>query len=321
MREEVIHIRPFRWADLHDMAEMINRAREVDGEAPVPLGEVRRNYQMPDFEPENESFVAVTLDNEIVGSCRAMLDPESGMIFGGGVVHPAYRGQGIGTRLLRATDERIIERAMIELPPEMPITIRRGGVDSNASTARLLTNAGYHLVRYFYDMVIDLNVPLPPVTLPDGIKLRPFVKGRDARAVYDAYDDAYCDHWGYVSLPFAVWRQIMFDERFDPDLWIIAVADETVVGLCLAEGLEGTETARGWVDALAVRREWRGRGLGAALLRAQFAAMQAKGAQIAALAIDADWDSGATTLFERAGMRVHRRYSTYCKPIRDTVAE
>lgn len=67
----------------------------------------------------------------------------------------------------------------------------------------------------------------------------------------------------------------------------------------------------GWVSILGVRPPWRGRGLGLALLRHAFREI---GRPTVRLGVDAENVSGAVRLYERAGMRVERRFDTYEKP-------
>jgi mycothiol synthase len=70
------------------------------------------------------------------------------------------------------------------------------------------------------------------------------------------------------------------------------------------------------VDTLAVRRSWRGRGLGSALLTHAFRELYGRGLRRIALNVDAENPTGATRLYERAGMRVGQQYATYGKELR-----
>jgi len=54
---------------------------------------------------------------------------------------------------------------------------------------------------------------------------------------------------------------------------------------------------------LFTRRSWRGRGVGAALLADTFARFWARGERNIGLGVDAQSDTGAFRLYERAGMR------------------
>lgn len=60
----------------------------------------------------------------------------------------------------------------------------------------------------------------------------------------------------------------------------------------------------GWVNAVAVRPPWRRRGLGLALLSRAIAEMERRGEKRVALAVDAANRTGATRLYERAGMEI-----------------
>jgi ribosomal protein S18 acetylase RimI-like enzyme len=52
-----------------------------------------------------------------------------------------------------------------------------------------------------------------------------------------------------------------------------------------------------------VRRPWRRRGLGLALLRRAFGEFQRRGERLVQLGVDAASPTGATRLYERVGMR------------------
>jgi mycothiol synthase len=67
---------------------------------------------------------------------------------------------------------------------------------------------------------------------------------------------------------------------------------------------DATKFGGGFVGALGVRKPWRGRGIGMALLRRAFAEYQRRGAPHVSLGVDAQNPTGATRLYERAGMRV-----------------
>jgi ribosomal protein S18 acetylase RimI-like enzyme len=73
----------------------------------------------------------------------------------------------------------------------------------------------------------------------------------------------------------------------------------------------------GWVRNLGVRRGWRGRGLARALLQHAFGAFYARGCTTIGLGVDAQSPTGATRLYQRAGMRVTEEYETYEKMLRE----
>jgi ribosomal protein S18 acetylase RimI-like enzyme len=67
----------------------------------------------------------------------------------------------------------------------------------------------------------------------------------------------------------------------------------------------------GWVRSLGVRRPWRRRGLGLALLLASFGAFWERGTRTIGLGVDGENTTGAVRLYEKAGMRVELRIDRF----------
>ena len=67
----------------------------------------------------------------------------------------------------------------------------------------------------------------------------------------------------------------------------------------------------GWVDWVAVLASHRGRGIASALLRRSFGELARRGVGRATLNVDAENLTGATAVYERAGMRVVNRWDLW----------
>ena len=67
----------------------------------------------------------------------------------------------------------------------------------------------------------------------------------------------------------------------------------------------------GYVDSLGVLKEWRGRGIGKALLRRSFAELAGRGSPEVRLGVDTQNVHGAVALYEGVGMSVYRRYDVF----------
>ena len=67
----------------------------------------------------------------------------------------------------------------------------------------------------------------------------------------------------------------------------------------------------GWVNQLCVRKPWRRKGLGMALLLTSFNEFYRRGKKRAGLGVDATSLTHATRLYEKAGMHVTGKYDTY----------
>jgi len=85
--------------------------------------------------------------------------------------------------------------------------------------------------------------------------------------------------------------------------------------VCLAFPERVGDPALGWISILGVRRRWRRRGLGEALLRHAIRTLHARGLRRAGLGVDAESPTGATRLYERVGMRVAVRSDSWDKQL------
>jgi mycothiol synthase len=182
-------------------------------------------------------------------------------------------------------------------------------VEDQALRARL-EEAGYAVVRSSYEMERALDGDLEPPVWPAGLVPRAFA-ARDAETVHAAQDEAFADDWGYTPGTFERWRSHNLGPGADTSLWRVVWDGDEIAGLCINRGRRGEDETIGWVGELAVRRPWRRRGLGEALLREAFSAFVAAGKRAAGLGVDAENTSGAVALYERVGMRVVRRSDTW----------
>ena len=195
--------------------------------------------------------------------------------------------------------------------------IAEGWVNARADAGPAFARSrGYTPSRTFWRMSIDLGEEAPdPPRWPEGIFVRTFEPDRDARATWQAVGEAFADHWGHTPVGFEEWSKRFGGELFDPSLWFLAIdrdSDE-IAGMALCSRYLDL----GWVGSLGVRRPWRGRGLGEALLRQAFGAFHADGRRAVALGVDAESLTGATRLYERAGMHVDRVHELWTRTLRD----
>jgi ribosomal protein S18 acetylase RimI-like enzyme len=174
-------------------------------------------------------------------------------------------------------------------------------------------NEGYKPVRYTWRMEIELDEPPPEPVWPESIKLRPFDLETHDYLVYRAHQDAFRDHWGFVPRPYEFWQHhIVEDENFDSSLWHIAWEGDEIAGYALCRYRNGNP----WVGTLGVRRPWRKRGLGLALLYYSFGEFYKRGNRLIMLGVDSENPNGATRLYQKAGMHVASEYIFYEKELR-----
>jgi mycothiol synthase len=235
-------------------------------------------------------------------------------------VDPQYEGLGIGTYLLAWGEERA-KKALTEVPTDLRFAPQVGTYREAEAAKKLFTDMGYQYIRSAYTMRIKMETPPPAPEWPDGITLRIFNPETDLEAVYRALDESFSDHYGHVDTPFEEgvkrFKHFMTGyEGFDPTLWFMAMEGDEVAGVCLCRSHAYDDPEVGFINTLGVRRLWRKRGIGLALLRHSFGELYRRGRRGAGLGVDAENLTGALRLYENAGMYVHRAHDRFEKEIR-----
>jgi len=175
-------------------------------------------------------------------------------------------------------------------------------------------------VRHTLTMVRGLDEPPPTPDWPTGIIVRTMQLG-DELALYQAKNDAFRDHLGHIEAHeeagYALWQQHnLASPHPDPSLWFLAFEGEQIAGIALCENRHIGEPDMAWLDSLSVRRPWRRCGLALALLYHSFGEFYKRGERIIGLAVDANSLTGATRLYEKAGMRAIQQSIKFEKELR-----
>lgn len=298
--------------DLQAVSELFTICDIADyGTPEISLEDVRTFWQSPQFHLETDAFIAVSPAGRIIAYAD-LVDREHVRLYANVRVHPEYCGQGIGTHLLRLTEARAYQH-ILQAPTGARVSLNNWIAGVNEAARRLLQQEGYTFIRHSWRMEIELNGAPPAPVWPEGITLRTFIPGQDERSVYMTDQEAFQDHWGNMPITFELWEHWERNrEGFDPTLWFLAFDDNEIAGISLCK----YEMDLGWVNTLAVRRPWRREGLGMALLRHSFGEFYRRGTPKIGLGVDAQNLTGATRLYERAGMHVARQYDAYEKELR-----
>lgn len=315
-------IRAFRWDDLEGLVSLLQATGEADGEIYFPtLEQLRHEYESPMIDPERDNVVVTLPDGTLIGWGSVEIEDE-GRVWADGEVHPAYRRRGIGTALLAFIDEKAAAAGLERVSAEHPVFLQHVGLSTSTENFKLLERAGYHYVRSFYTMQIDFDAPIEASPLPDGLELRPFDQARDLQAVYEAHQDSFQDHYGFHSDPFEEWQHFMVNRpEYDGTLWRIAWDGDQIAGIAINRSFGAADPGKGWVGTLGVRRAYRKRGLGGALLRHSLVGFQARGFHSAGLGVDANSLTNAVALYENAGMYVRLKRDIWRKMVRGDEAD
>ncbi len=320
-------MRPAALDDVAGAVAVFNAcSRQLLGVEEFDADNYRVEWEIPGLNLETDVRVVVAPDGKVVACMEVwdLLDSHVRVNFFGRV-HPDHQGRGLGTALVRWAEARA-RQAVDKAPEGTRVFMLTGVLDANRDAQGLFRSEGFELVRHHWRMVIemDANAPPPAPELPDGIVVRPLRFGQDDRAAIQAVRDSFRDHWGYVEQPFEEelerWQHFMKNDKdFDPSIWFLAWDGDEVAGVSLCWPKTNDDPDMGWVGTLGVRRPWRRKGLGLALLRHSFGEFYRRGHGRVGLGVDAQSLTGATRLYEKAGMRVARVYNNYEKELRPGV--
>ncbi|HWL90602.1 MAG TPA: GNAT family N-acetyltransferase [Actinomycetota bacterium] len=288
MLPDGLHTRPLTTEDVDDTVAMVNACELHDsGELMLERADLLADSRTVGFDLDRD-WIGVFEGERIVGlglfvHPRAWID-----------VHPAARGRGIGSWLRRWSEDRAREVGADRIG--QAIEDRR--IDATA----LLRHAGYAPRRTSWILRMDHPEPPPAPAPPGGIRLRPFEPGDEDEALM-MFERAFSEWEDRVANAPGTWRAMVTErEGFQPDDLLLAIAGDRIVG-----GAFLIDVDELWVDKLAVEREFRHRGIARALLQTAFARSFERGYRWTSLSTDSN--TGALSLYERVGMRIHRSFT------------
>jgi mycothiol synthase len=318
-----LRLRSYRGeAEIPALAAVGEKSRDADQIEFVETAEelARRFQHMDNFDPARD-VVVVEVQDDIVGFAYMNWNDELDgprIYRHTGYLLTAWRRKGIGQTMLAWAEHRLAQTAT-RLPHDRPEFLSVFTADTEVGTRALLAANGYQPVRYSFEMVCPLIGDLPEIPLPEGFELRPAAP-EHYRAVFEANNEAFEDHWGHVPLTESVIKWWMESPDFQPELWKIAWDGDQVAGMVL-NYIDHKENRkfnrkRGYTEDICVRRPWRRRGLARALIASSLQMFHEMGMAEAGLGVDTENPSGALRLYEGLGFNAVKNYTAFRKPLK-----
>jgi ribosomal protein S18 acetylase RimI-like enzyme len=236
---------------------------------------------------------------------------------------PDFRRKGIGSAMLRYFEEHLhqIARDLLAegvIEEDTPRFFESFAADTEIGKEALFKEAGYSPVRYSYSMVRPLSEPVTITPMPEGLEVHK-VQPDQYRQVWEADQEAFRDHWGYIEGTERDYQRWLKDPLNDPDLWRVAWDGDQVAGMVLnflnEEENEEYDRLRGWTENISVRKAWRRQGLARALLTRSLQMFKDMGMDHAALGVDTQNPTGALDLYESVGFRMEKKWTVYWKEL------
>lgn len=301
-------LRPYRDDDFEAVLELSNAHQlAAFGEADYTADDLRTWLTTPYVDVERDIRV-LERDGRLLGYADADPTREDPPLWWCDVkVHPEADAHEVLGRLVGWLEERAAAGGRL----------RVWGSETDTRVGEAFAALGFEPVRHSYRMEIDLANGRREPEWPEGVSVRTAAPD-DHRSVYDAVVEVWRDTNDPIDETFEEWAHWHVErDSFDPELWFLAAAGDELAGFALGRQ-DPVDPAAGYVSLLGVRRPWRRQGLGEALLLRSFDAFRAKGFTRGTLGVDASSVTGATRLYERAGMRVYRDTVFLERPVAGT---
>jgi mycothiol synthase len=289
----------------------------------IDPSDIRNEWVSPGFDPAEDIRLVFAPNREMVGYIEAWTNahpPVHPWIWVR--VHPDYECLNIGAWLIEWAEQRALQ-VLPTISEGLRFAPHIGTYRQADQFKTLIEELGYRYIRSSYRMMIEMDEPAPEPVWSEGITLRTFDPQTDAEAVYRAFVESFRDHFGFVEEPFEQgfkrFRHFQLEsEDFDPTLQFLAIdrLSGEIAGFNICQAHVYDDPQVGWVGILGVRRPWRKRGIGLALLRHSFNEFYRRGTRKVGLGVDAQNLTGALRLYENAGMHVHYVFDIYEKELR-----
>jgi len=227
-------------------------------------------------------------------------------------VHPSQRNTDIGRRLVlhNETVLRQFPEALLDIPVH----------PTEAFKLALVQELGYHNERSWWRMRLELPEHMPSaVILPPGFQVRPFVPGKDEQTLTTVMNGVFHDHWGEGQHALEEIQQEVSWPWFDPSLLLFLETNSQAVGYVWSwinqECISASGDTCGEISDLGLVPDYRGHGLGRALLWRALTDLKARGI----LAVELDMDGlnvRAKHLYESVGFYAKEETCWYRKNLR-----
>ncbi len=266
-------------------------------------------------EHRQDCWLVAQVDGQVIGYIRIINWREAdGMwvYLAPGWVLPQWRDHGIGTALLRWTEERIRRLAAVEHPNEKA-EFAGNASSTEPEAAALLQHEGYYVGYTALELRLDASTPLPALTaLPAGIEVRPAQPDHHAliaASIDEAYRNEYAaGRFGEDFDPVS-YAADLGSSRHDPSLWQIAWEGDQIAGQVLTV----IERGRAEMFEVSVRPAWRRRGLARALLLRALHGLRGRGVGEMRLHTNDEFPTRAQDLYRSVGFRLLKEFPRYRK--------
>lgn len=309
--------------DFQRLAVVQNASCRADGLEKLQRGDdLRHMYEnVPHFLPRRDLFL-VEHESGLVGmaDCRRRETTDGQFPYRLTIfVLTEWRDRGVENDLLDA-GEKHLRSFVNSRRQDVTHWFELAATDAQPWLHHLALTTGYQPVRTLADMVCSNLTNVPDLELPSGIETRP-VKPEHLRRIWEAESEAFSENWAQNIPDENDYASFLATPNSNLDLWQIAWEKDQIVGAVMnyvdEQENELFNHRRGYTENIIVRKPWRGRGIGKAMVVKSMKMFRDMGFDQTALGVDTESATGAIHLYKSLGYEVVGSTTIYRKAIKD----
>ncbi|GAB2607540.1 N-acetyltransferase [Paractinoplanes abujensis] len=317
MREDLIW-RPLTRGDARTSADLLN-AMEAADQVGEFYDERDTLQELVDPYTDLERGSLAAFDGDVMAGFmktryQATPDGVHRITMDGGVA-PAYRRQGLGTRLLKAGVAAAGELHALH-HPALHLAVDIHKPESMAGLAELVRAHGFTQVSYYQHLEHALGDAIPAAPVPTGLRLEPWsaANDEDFRLIRN---EAFKTDRLRAPMTAESWTSKITNQSFRPTVSFL-LRDEATgapAGMLVTMSWDADTAATGIRDArflfVATQEAYRRRGVAAALIGHALRTAAGQGYDRALVEADSQNPFGAINVYEKAGFTPRLRFVSW----------
>jgi mycothiol synthase len=309
-----MEIKPYTETDFDEYLHLLNEL-DIHGQVESE-DDLRTALSLPWVEPEKD--IVLVFDGDVaVGYAKvnrnSSLDVNRHNIGVNGITR-LQNDDALIDELIARCEARVDEIARDY--GDLPLRIRTWCYEEEQWYTQAAERNGYELIRYFARMDLNDLETLKEPNVPEGVVIRKFDRERETPEFLDAFNRGFEGHFEHEPESLENFEVYLNTNWYQPDNVFAAEADGGLVGVCwnyLNPEPEADGLTWGIVEDLGVVPEWRGKGLGRALIRRGQLALRDAGAERICLWVDYANPFGAKKLYYTEGYEDRYIIRSYAK--------
>ena len=296
-----LKVRNFRWTDVESLTAVFNDINSLsETEKAFDVGFMRQFLSQPDVDPLDHCFVAEQNDTVVGFVLISYEGPIARAVASGGVLS-GHRRRGIGRELLNKA---------ISHADGLKVAVLHVEVSSQGEAARrMLESNAFRVTKGYWQMqwVGDVS---PAPSLPSNFSIRPFKLGQDEQTLTQLQNEAFGENWGFS--PNTV-EQISARVRLDrvaPEGILFITDDGKPAAYNWTMVSANNSRSTGFISMTGVHPDYRGKGLGRAIVAAGMQYLKSQGVDSIELEVDSE-NAPARELYLNLGFKKVRETLWY----------